>query len=202
MSAVATSVLASKGEETRQTILDAAIVRFGRDGYRRTSVAAIARDASVGGTVPYTYFADKEALFLAAIDEDAAGVVDEGLAVAFETPDRTAWRDTLLVTLVGALADHPLAERILAGLEPEVTVRVLELPAIADLRKTCTERLRAEQAAGTVRPDIDVAVVANGVVTIVLSLLMSVTQLGPELAVAHASDVLAVFSAAIDPIDA
>lgn len=192
-------VFTTKGEETRRSILDAAIVRFGRDGYRNTSVADIARDASVGGSVPYTYFDDKEALFLAAIDEDAAAVIEIGLAGAFGGVDRSAWRDTLLVTLVAALSGHPLAQRILAGLEPEVTVRVLDLPALAELRKTCIERLRSEQATGTVRPDIDVAVVGNGVVTIMLSLLMSVVQLGPELAAVHAADVLAVFAAAIDP---
>ena len=69
----------TKGEQTRQAILDAAIARFGRDGYRATSVADIARDAGVGGTVAYAYFPNKEALFLAAIDEDAAAVIHEGL---------------------------------------------------------------------------------------------------------------------------
>ncbi len=69
----------SKGEQTRQAILDAAIARFGREGFRATSVADIARDAGVGGTVAYAYFPNKEALFLAAIDEDAAGVISEGL---------------------------------------------------------------------------------------------------------------------------
>ena len=63
---------ASKGELTRRAILDTAIERFGQDGYRATSVADIAHDAGVGGTVAYAYFANKEALFLAALDEDAA----------------------------------------------------------------------------------------------------------------------------------
>ena len=62
----------SKGAQTRQHILAAAIARFGRDGFRSTSVADIARDAGVGGTVAYAYFPNKEALFLAAVDEDAA----------------------------------------------------------------------------------------------------------------------------------
>ena len=69
-----------KGERTRQAILEAAIVRFGRDGFRATAVADIARDAGVGGTVAYAYFPNKEALFLAAIDEDAAAVIHEGLS--------------------------------------------------------------------------------------------------------------------------
>jgi AcrR family transcriptional regulator len=190
--------LQSKGALTRQAILDAAIVRFGREGYRATSVADIARDAGVGGTVAYAYFDDKEALFLAALDEDAAAVIEEGLTSAFGNPDLLEWRETLLFTLVGAVQNHPLARRLLAGLEPEVTVRVLEIPALTELRKACAERLRAEQAAGTVRQDIDPVAIGNGVVAIMLSLLMSVVQLGTEAAGPYTRDVSAVFEAALD----
>src|SRR3954453_22695791 len=92
----------TKGEQTRQAILDAAITRFGRDGYRPTSVADIARDAGVGGTVAYAYFPNKEALFLAALDEDAAHVIHEGVTSVLEQPGRQDWRHLLLFTLVGA----------------------------------------------------------------------------------------------------
>src|SRR6476661_5998261 len=97
----------TKGDRTRRAVLDAAIARFGREGYRATSVADIARDAKVGGTVAYAYFADKEALFLAALDEDAAEVIHEGLSGAFDEPDLPDWRQTLLVTLVSAVERHP-----------------------------------------------------------------------------------------------
>ena len=192
----------AKGEQTRRAVLDAAIDRFGRDGYRATSVADIARDARVGGTVPYAYFADKEALFLAAVDEDAAGVIEEGLShlLSGEAHPRD-WRSTLVFTLVDAVERHPLARRMLAGLEPDVTERVLLIPALEELRKACAERLRTEQAAGAVRADIDPVRVANGMVAIVLSLLMSVVQLGVSAASLYANDVAAVFEAALDPID-
>src|SRR5688572_19172741 len=108
----------AKGAETRQAILTAAIERFGRDGFRATSVADIARDAAVGGTVAYAYFPSKEALFLAALDEDAAAVIHEGLTTVMEDPSVLDWRETLIFTLVAALDDHPLARRVLAGLEP------------------------------------------------------------------------------------
>ncbi len=196
--AKAAEALQTKGAQTQRVILDAAIVRFGREGYRATSVADIARDASVGGTVAYAYFADKEALFLAALDEDAAAAIHEGLSSVFETPDLPDWRRMLLFTLVGAVERHPLARRLLAGLEPGVTDRVLEIPALTDLRKACVERLRAEQLAGTVRPDIDPAAIGNGIVAIMLSLLMSVVQLGTEAAGPFSSDVAAVFEAALD----
>jgi AcrR family transcriptional regulator len=187
----------TKGAQTRRAILRAAITRFGRDGFRSTSVVDIARDASVGGTVAYAYFPNKEALFLAAVDEDAAGVIQEGLATVLDEPDVRRWHDTLIFTLVDAVGHHPLARRLLAGLEPEVTVRVLEIPALNELRKACTELLRTGQAAGTVRADIDPAAIGNGIVALMLAVLMSVTQLGSEAAVAYWHDVGAVFEAAL-----
>jgi AcrR family transcriptional regulator len=190
----------TKGEVTRHAILTAAIARFGREGYRATSVADIARDAGVGGTVAYAYFPSKEALFLAAIDEDAAAVIREGLFSVVDDPGIADWRQTLVFTLAGAITGHPLARRVLAGLEPEVTERVLEIPALADLRKACTERIRSEQLAGTVRSDIDAQAIGNGVVSIVLSLLMSVVQVGSNAAVAYGADVAAVFEAALSPL--
>ncbi len=198
--AVPSSSVPSKGELTRRAILAAAIVRFGRDGYRATSVADIARDAAVGGTVAYAYFANKEALFLAAVDEDAAAVIHEGLSGMFERPGLPDWQDTLLFTLVGAVDRHPLARRLLAGLEPEVTDRVLDIPALAELRKACAERLAAEQLAGIVRADIDPATMANGIVAIVMSLLMSVVQLGLDATSPYAVDVAAVLEAAVEPV--
>jgi len=186
-----------KGEQTRQAILRAAIERFGRDGYRATSVADIARDAGVGGTVAYAYFPGKEALFLAAIDEDAAAVIHEGLSSINDSATIDAWRQALMFTLVEAVERHPLARRLLGGLEPEATDRVLELPALADLRKACIERLRNEQVEGSVRGDIDPVAVGNGIVAILLSLLMSVVQIGSTTALHYAGDVTAVFEAAL-----
>jgi AcrR family transcriptional regulator len=187
----------SKGEQTRRAILDAAIGRFGREGYRSTSVADIARDASVGGTVAYAYFPSKESLFFAAVDEDAAGVIHEGLSQAFVATNVPDWWQTLLSTLVGALERHPLARRLLAGLEPDVTSRVLEMPALAELRKACAEQLRSEQLDGSVRADIDPVIMANGIVAIMLSLLMSLVQIGGDAATLYGDEIAAVLEAAI-----
>jgi AcrR family transcriptional regulator len=187
----------SKGAQTRRAILEAAIVRFGRDGYRGTSVADIARDAAVGGTVTYAYFSNKEELFLAAVDDDAAGVIEEGLARTFAESRAPEWWQTLIESLVGALERHPLARRLLAGLEPDVTARVLDMPALAELRGVCAEQLRREQVAGRTRGDIDPVVIANGLVSIMLSLLMSVVQLGGDTIAVYGHDIGAVFEAAV-----
>ncbi len=190
---------ATKGAQTRQAVLHAAIARFGRDGYRATSVADIARDAAVSGTVPYAYFPNKSALFVAALDEDAAGVIHEAVSTFLEDLDARAWQSTVMVTLVAALDGHPLARRVLAGLEPHVTDRMLDIPALAELRKAVADRIAADQLAGVIRPDIDPTALANGTVTIILSLLMSVIQFGDVGVDAHGPDVFAVFEAAFSP---
>ena len=188
---------ATKGAQTRRAVLDAAITRFGREGYRATSVADIARDAGVGGTVAYAYFPNKEALFIAAADEDAAAIITEGLAAAVSEPDVSAWGKSLFTALIAALDSHPLARRLLGGLEPEVTGRVLGIPALNEIRKAFAERLGSGQLQGEVRPEIDPVTIANGVVAIVLSLLMSVVQLGEPAAELVRGDIDAVFDAAI-----
>src|SRR5437870_5143340 len=130
-----------KGEQTREAILWAAIDRFGRDGYRSTSVADVARDAAVSGTLAYAYFPNKEALFFAAVDEDAAAVITEGLSSVLEDPHAGPddWRQALLGTLVGAVriseADARAVGRILdaAVLDAKLVESqgpLLELPPV------------------------------------------------------------------------
>jgi len=191
----------TKGERTRKALLDAAIARFARDGYRGTSVAEIARDARLSGTAAYAYFPNKEALFVAAVDEDAAGVIDEALSTLTDADDidLDKWRRELIFTLVGAVERHPLARRVLSGLEPEFTVRLLSIPALEQLRKEFGARLQAQQLSGEVRNDIDAQSIANGLTTIVLSLLMSLLQMGTDPVTFLGMDVAAVVEAALGP---
>ena len=189
---------ATKGARTRQALLEAAVVRFGRDGYRRTSVADIARDAGTSGTAAYAYFPGKEALFLAAVDEDAAGVIEEGVDRVLDSTDADPrWSETLVLTLLEAVERHPLARRVLGGLEPDFTVRLLGIPALEQLRKACGERFRMQQLEGVVRADVDPQQLANGLVTIVMSLVMSLVQVGAEPAAILGPDVAVVLQAAI-----
>jgi AcrR family transcriptional regulator len=191
----------SKGAATRKAILRAAIDRFARDGFRATSVADIARDAGVSGTLAYAYFPNKEALFLAAVDEDSAGLIQLAVDHLNDVVDPTDfdWRATLLLTLVDAVDNHPLARRLLAGLEPDVTQRVLGIPALEELRKVVGERLRSEQLAGMVRADVDAYEVGSGLVSIFLSLLMSVTQIGRDAIAVYGRGIVAVTEAALLP---
>jgi type II secretory pathway component PulK len=98
--------------------------------------------------------------------------------------------------------DHPLARRIVSGLEPEFTMRLLGIPALAQLRKDVSELLASQQMTGSVRPDIDPVRMANGIVIIVISLLMSTVQTGGAAFELVADDVEAVLQAATRPVQA
>ena len=191
--------MAGKGERTRQAILDAAIDRFGRDGFRSSSVADISRDAGGTGSLAYAYFPNKEALFLAALDEDAARVIHEGVSHILTETRGPDWQASLVVTLIDALGRHPLARRVLAGREPDVTDRVVNIPAMLELRKAIAERLREDQLVGTVRSDIDPVAVGDGLVTITMSLLMAVLQFGTDMLGDLGPGLWSVVTAALDP---
>jgi AcrR family transcriptional regulator len=176
----ATPPAPSKGDRTRQSLLDAAIVRFAREGYRGTSVADVCRDGGLSTTASYPYFANKEALFIAAVDEDVAGLIDDAVSFVTIDEDPQQWGRLLMRALVSHLDAHPLAGRILRGLEPDFTMRLLHIPALQELRKTVTELIRVQQLEGGVRQDIDPRQTASGIVVIVISLLMATMQTGVD----------------------
>jgi AcrR family transcriptional regulator len=186
----------TKGERTRRALLGAAIERFARDGYRATSVADVARDVGLTPTGAYAYFPNKEALFVAAVDEDAAGEIGEALASVLDGTFGGDWLG-LIGTLLAGLERHPLAGRVLGGLEPEFTTRLLGIAALEQLRKGLAERLAADQLRGLVRADVDPRMMAGGLVTIVISLLISLLQTGADPAGVLGEEVLAVLEAAL-----
>jgi len=189
----------SKGERTRRAILQAAIIRFAREGYRTTSLTGVARDAGLSPSGIYPYFPNKEALFVAAVDEDAAGEIEDGLAGIRNEDLLGDWLH-LMSGFVEALDNHPLARRVLAGLEPDFTVRLIGIPALDQLRKGLAENLESLQMSGGVRDDLDPRAVASGFITIWLSLLMSLVQTGTEPIELLGTEVVAVFDAAMRPV--
>ncbi|MGQ9664240.1 MAG: TetR/AcrR family transcriptional regulator [bacterium] len=61
----------------RDTIIDTARYIFARFGYRKTTMDAIARAARKGKSSVYYYFKNKEEIFLAVVNKEAAGVKEE-----------------------------------------------------------------------------------------------------------------------------
>ena len=72
----ATSPPFAKGTATRQRILDAAVARFASQGFRDTTVAAVARDAGVTAPAVHAYFGSKQELFHAAFEYDVTPVLE------------------------------------------------------------------------------------------------------------------------------
>jgi AcrR family transcriptional regulator len=188
----------TKGERTRRRLLELAVARFAEQGYRSTSVSSIAREAGVTQAAVYAYFPNKEALFEAAVDRDAAGLIaaaraelDEGLPLADQIP-------VLLLHLRLGVDQYRLARRVLAGQEPEVIARLVDLPALQDITAELAQELRTAQEREELRGDVDVDDLAVGIETVVLALLMSAVQVPGE-ADQRVTGVVAVFRALLSP---
>lgn len=188
----------TKGDRTRKLLLEIAVRRFALDGYRRTSVSDIARDANLTPAAVYAYFSNKEALFEAAVDLDAGALIDRARMAIRGTPvqDREA---VILAELAGHVTEHPLAARVLSGLEPEVIDRVLDLPSLREFNEQIAADIADAQAAGTVRTDVDPVLMANGFEAIVLTLLMGFLQARVAIDSRLAVGALAVLEAALRP---
>lgn len=194
----ASSTSETKGERTRRRLLTIAIERFGTKGYRGTSVSEIAREAGLTQAAVYAYFESKEQLFDAAVDADAEAAILTAADGVATTP-ASQLVPMVLVLLIGGLANHPLAERVLAGKEPDTLPRLVDLPALGQLRGLIAERVRAGQLDGEVRPDVDPDQFADGAEAIILSLLMSITVIGSATETRRQLGVLTIFDAALRP---
>lgn len=193
----------SKGERTRRRLLDIAIELFGISGYRATSVSEITRSAGLTQAASYAYFENKDHLFREAVDTDAAALIHEAtdqVRAAGIQPRQLL--PSLLLYLSGALDHHPLAKRVLQGLEPEITEQLVDLPAIHEIGALIAEAIVAGQQTGEVRADIDPDAVSAGAEAIVLGLTMSLALGGGAATERHAFGVVTAFDAMLRPSDA
>ena len=188
----------TKGERTRRRLLETAVERFGAQGFRATSVSEIAREVGVTQTAVYAYFPSKEALFDAAVDHDAAEVIARAGAQASGFPAN----QIVPVVLLGLLAEldaHPLAQRVVSGREPDALARLVDLPALGTLRAFIASEVAAAQRRGEVRADIDPEAFADGAETLLLSLVISVSQVGSSTVTRRQLGVIGIFDAALRP---
>jgi AcrR family transcriptional regulator len=193
------TVAPGKGERTRQRLLDIAVQRFAVDGFRRTSVSDIAREAGLTPAAAYAYFAGKEGLFQAAVDTDAGALIEAARSAAAAGASAREQLFLFVGELRERVDDHPLARRVLSGLEPEVAARLLTIPSLVALTAALADELTEAQAASDIRADVDPAEVAVGLETIVLALLMAELQTGLTVEPERQAGVLAVMDAALRP---
>jgi AcrR family transcriptional regulator len=194
------TVVPGKGERTRQRLLDIAVRRFAADGFRRTSVSDIAREAGLTPAATYAYFAGKEGLFQAAVDADAGALIDAARAAAARGASAREQLFLFVAALRERVDDYPLARRVLSGLEPEVAARLVTIPSLVALTGGLAEELAEAQAGGEIRSDVDPAELAVGLETVVLSLLMAELQTGLTVEPERQAGVLALIDAALRPV--
>lgn len=133
-------------EETRQRILDAARRVFARHGYDGATVRVLEKATGLSRGAIFHHFADKDALFLALAEEDAA----EMAAVVAEAG------------LVQVMRELSARDPGWLGVQLEVASRLRTDPSFRaawqerlDLvARTTADRLRRGQAAGTIRDDV------------------------------------------------
>ena len=75
-------LVSPRRDATRETILAAALTCFGRDGYRRTALDRVAREAGISRAALYLHFANKEQLFRALVAAWHARATAEAAAAA------------------------------------------------------------------------------------------------------------------------
>lgn len=198
MAVAAQDANSTKGDRTRSLLLEIAVRRFALDGYRRTSVSDIAREAGLSPAAVYAYFTGKEGLFEAAVDLDAGALIDRARTAIEGTPVRD--REAVILTeLADHVTEHPLAARVLSGREPEVIDRVLDLPSLREFNAQIAADIAEAQTAGQVRTDVDPVTMANGFEAIILTLLMGFLQARVASDSRLAVGALTVLAAALRP---
>lgn len=127
----------ARGQRTRQKLLDAAELVFGRRGFENTSIAEITQKAGVALGTFYVYFPHKEAIFVELVDE--LGKRIRGLtrdAVAGET-DRLSIERAGFRAFLKFAATHPNLYRVVKQAEyvaPDAFRRYYENFAVGYVR--------------------------------------------------------------------
>lgn len=144
------------GRARRLQILEAALLRFGQDGYRKTSLARIARDAEITDAGLLHHFRDKQQLLLAVVEywhdrmdarwQRVTGSVRDAFRCHLEDSAETIAMPGMveLAVVIAAEAtspDHPAHDFFAHWQEKGV--------------RELTERLRAGSRSGELLPDLD-----------------------------------------------
>jgi AcrR family transcriptional regulator len=142
----------------RRQILAGARATFARHGYEGATVRRIEDETGLSRGAIFHHFRDKESLFLAVAEDDAAAMVatvtEHGLVQVMrdllaraDEPDQAGWLGTQLEVSRRLRTDPEFAKRWAA-----------RSAAIADATR---ERLVRQRAAGVLPPDVDVTVLAR-----------------------------------------
>lgn len=186
-----TTTRKKKGEESRSRLLTAAAAEFARLGYHATKVSDIVAAAGLSQAAFYLYFPSKDAIFAELVAEFRSRLqvlADAGKLATHLTPDSVPdqVRANVLALLEFLMADANLT-RIALFLAPDGE-------AIRDgITGMIMANLRRNQAAGIIRPDLDVSVGAEAMVGLLERLLLRWLKTGegaPESLATSAADLI------------
>lgn len=184
----------TKGERTRERLLKAAVVRFGNQGFRPTSVSQLSRDAGLTPAAAYAYFEDKETFWRAAINTDLDSLRAEVIQsiVRSERPIVD-----YMFALVDGLQRHALARRVLVEGSPHDLQLVLTHPLFAATTRLVAEGLAARQAAGTLPATANPQQLALALETVSFALVLAIVRAGMEGVVERVDSVVKLMEAAL-----
>lgn len=102
-----------RGRRTQRAILDAAAIEFGEHGFHDASIVGITTRAGVALGSFYTYFASKDAVFRALVNDMSAQVRDTVGPVIAAAPDRLAGERAGLEAFLRFVRQHKELYRII-----------------------------------------------------------------------------------------
>lgn len=158
-------------EQKREKLLDAAAKVFSERGFKRTTMAEVARRADVGKGTVYEYFESKESLFLELFEwycrtSLQAAVPPEGESATAEASLRAFGRGTVQVILA-SWEFFPLTMEFWSEAsqtrQREGLFKVMR-EMYEGYREVVVEILRAGQQSGEFRKDLDLEALAAMVV--------------------------------------
>jgi AcrR family transcriptional regulator len=159
--------LTDRGRRTRDNLLRAARGQFEERGYAGTRMADIARAAGVSHGTTYTWFADKEAVLRALVD-DMIGEVYAALAIGDEIADP---QQRMLEANRRYLASYRRHGRMLEVVEEAAMTDTRYRDALAGVRRDHVARVTKDiarlQHAGVADADVDPRVAAGALCAMV-----------------------------------
>lgn len=157
----------AKASQTRDALVDAAVVHFARNDVHRSSLSDIAEIVGLSPATVHRYF-DRRRLFWAAVERDAEGFVGRlsGLVNGAEQP--ALGLRSLGDGLAAAVVDFPLVCRVLAGKEFPARDEVMRLAPFVRWRDELATVVAAWAADGRVRTGVDARRAALAIETVVI----------------------------------
>jgi TetR/AcrR family transcriptional regulator len=146
----------------RDHILEAAQRLFAERGFDGVSISDIAQETGASKANIFHHFGSKEGLYRAVIAAIVARAPDHSAAFSHERDAVKRFQETAAAELKDALNDETGARLILQEIisGSPMRSRMLAEEIFAETFLQHVERIRAEQAAGTLRRDIDPALAA------------------------------------------